>query len=210
MTLWSTPSNTRILIVDDERGIRDYIKDGLSLSGYQCSTAESASDATTALGKDAFDLVLLDINMPVRTGIEYLPELLSEHPDVAVVILTGQADLQTAIGAMREGAYDYLSKPVGLAELTMRVENTLSKRALVIENRMYEQRQEELVDELSTLLANRKREVASLIELFQSQVFQKNADPQEVEGLKESLTEFTSRLEGLATGVQKSTEKASS
>ena len=109
---------------------------------------------------------------------------------------------------MRGGAYDYISKPVGLAALTIRVENALSKRALLIENRMYEQRQDELVDELSTLLANRKREVESLIKLFQSQIVQKNADPQEYERFKESLTEFTSRLEGLATGVRKSSENS--
>ena len=90
-----------------------------------CATAQSASEATGILAEGRFDLVLLDINMPVMTGIEYLPRLLSAHPDLAVVILTGDADLQTTIGAMREGAYDYLSKPVGPAELTMRVENTL-------------------------------------------------------------------------------------
>ena len=60
------------------------------------------------------------------------------------------------------------------------------------------------VDELSTLLANRKLEVESLINLFQSQVFQKNVDPKEYAGLKESLTDFTSRLEALATGVKRS------
>ena len=148
-------------------------------------------------------MVLLDINMPVRTGIDYLPELVSEDPELAVVMLTGEADLQTAIGAMREGAYDYISKPVGLAELTIRVESALSKRALLIENRMYEQRQEELVEELTTLLANRKREVESLIKLFHSQTVRKDADPEEYEGLEESLTEFTSRLEGLASGVRR-------
>lgn len=199
-----TANSAKILIVDDEQGIRDYIKDGLGVSGYQCFTAESAAEAKTVLAQGTFDLVLLDIKMPVRTGIEYLPELLLDHPDIAVVILTGDSDLQTAIGAMREGAYDYLSKPLGLAELTMRVENMLSKRSLVIENRMYEQRQEELVDELSTLLANRKLEVESLINLFQSQVFQKNVDPKEYAGLRESLTDFTSRLEALATGVKRS------
>ena len=208
MTQGSAAGTTRILIVDDEPFIRDFIEDGLTRAGYQCSAAESASDAATVLKESKFDLVLLDINMPIKTGIEYLPELLSEHPDIAVVILTGEADLQTAIGAMRQGAYDYISKPVGLAPLTIRVENALSKRALLIENRMYEQRQEELVDELSTLLANRKREVESLIKLFQSQVVQKDSDPKEYDGLTKSLAEFTSRLERLATGARKSSENS--
>ena len=78
----------------------------------------------------------------------------------------------------------------------------------MIENRLYEERQEELVDELSSLLANRKREVDSLIKLFQSQIVQKDADPQEHDGLKSSLTEFTSRLEGLATRVRRSKENS--
>ena len=204
----SISSSARILTVDDEKFIREFITDGLTRAGYQCFAAQSAREASAVLGETMIDLVLLDINMPERTGIEYLPELLAEHPDVAVVILTGEADLRTVIGAMRDGAYDYISKPVGLAALTIRVENALSRRALVIENRMYEQRQEELVDELSTLLANRKREVDSLIKLFQSQIVHKDADPQEYEGLRASLTEFTSRLEGLATGVRRSKENS--
>ena len=208
MTQGSAASSNKILIVDDEPFIRDFLSDGLTRAGYQCSTADGAIEASSALTQGEFDLVLLDINMPTKTGIEYLPELLSQHPDIAVVMLTGDADLQTAIGAMRQGAYDYISKPVGLAPLTIRVKNALSKRALLIENRMYEQRQDELVDELSTLLANRKREVESLIKLFQSQIFQKNADPLEYERLKESLSEFTSRLEGLATGVKRSSESS--
>ena len=74
--------------------------------------------------------------------------------------------------------------------------------------RLYHTWQEELIEELSVLLANRKREVDSLIKLFQSQVVQKDADPQEYEGIKASLNEFTSRLEGLATGVKRSPEKS--
>ena len=91
MARGSIASSARILIVDDEPFIRDFIADGLTRAGYQCLAAGSASEAATVLREGRFELVLLDINMPVKTGIEYLPELLSEYSDAAVVMLTGEA-----------------------------------------------------------------------------------------------------------------------
>ena len=200
MTQESTDS-PRILTVDDDKGTRDIVTAGLTRAGYQCLGANGADEAAFTLKKDGFDLVLLDIMMPVKNGIEYLPELISEHPDIAVLMLTGEADVTLAVRAMRERAYDYLVKPVGLAELIIRVEHALSKRALLVENRGYQQRQEEVIDELNALLAQRQRELQALNKLFQSQMGQSEVAQRAYSQLKESLAEFTSQLEGLVTVV---------
>ena len=198
--------SARILTVDDNQGIRDVVTAGLTKAGYQCLEANSADEATRALKKDEFDLVLLDIVMPVKNGIDYLSELLSAHRDIAVVMLTGEADVTLAVRAMREGAYDYLVKPVSLAEMIIRVEHALSKRALRLENRGYRQKQEELINELKALLAQRQREVEALNKLFQSQVGQSEAAQQTYSQLRESLAEFSSQLGGLVTVVGMSSQ----
>jgi len=152
-------SAAQILAVDDEESIRNSLTAGLTKAGYWCEVAPSADEAASVLDKQEFDLVLLDINMPGRSGVEFLPELKSRWPDVAVVMLSGQTDMASAVQTMRDGAYDYIVKPIGLADLIIRIEGALSRRILVIENRTYEQRQEEMIDQLNALLAQRKREI---------------------------------------------------
>lgn len=124
-----------VLIVDDDANIRGFVTVGLTAAGYRVSAVQSAEEAELALALDPFDLVLLDTSMPVKSGMEYLPKLLSEHPDIAVVMLTEEADLQTAIQSMREGASDYISKPVGLADLMIHVKKAMSKRAWQLDNK---------------------------------------------------------------------------
>ena len=191
----------RILVVDDEQSIREMLKAGLSRAGYECATAQSAADAAELLEIEHYDLVLLDINMPGKTGIEFLPEIKEQHPDVAVMMLTGEADVSLAVRSMREGAYDYALKPVGLAELVIRIEHALSRRALVLENRAYKDRLEKLVDELNARLEQRKRELGALNKLFQSHIGQEQIAQSAFLQLQGALTHFSSELEGLATIV---------
>jgi len=124
-----------VLIVDDDANIRGFVTVGLTAAGYRVSAVQSAEEAELALALDPFDLVLLGTSMPVKSCMEYLPKLLSEHPDIAVVMLTEEADLQTAIQSMREGASDYISKPVGLADLMIHVKKAMSKRAWQLDNK---------------------------------------------------------------------------
>ena len=200
MTEEST-ATARILAVDDGKGIRDVVTDGLTRAGYRCLAVDSVAAAQDVLGEQAFDLLLLDIAMPVRSGMDYLPELISQHPDLAVVMLTGEADVATSVRAMREGAYDYILKPVGLADLIIRIEHALLKRSLRLESKEHQRKREELADELNTLLRERRREVEALDTLFQSEVGKSEAAQQAYSRLKESLAEFTSRLEGLVSVV---------
>ena len=148
-------AGARILAVDDEQYMRDLLQDGLSRAGYPCLTAESAAVAEETLRLQAIDMVLLDIVMPGKSGMELLREIKNQYPDIAVIMLTGETDVIVAVQAMRQGAYDYCIKPVGLAELIVRVEHAYASRTLVLENRTQRQQLERLVDELKARLDQR-------------------------------------------------------
>ena len=127
----------RILIVDDEAPLRDIFAKGLSRNGYSCDTAGSADEANNLLRVEEFDLVLLDISMPGKTGVSLLATLSKSFPDMAIIMVSGNDDLETATFAMRQGADDYLAKPVPISLLVYRIEKALLRRALVLENRAY-------------------------------------------------------------------------
>ena len=194
-------NSARILIVDDEEKIREMLQRGLTRAMYDCITAQSARQAAKLLEQEHFDLVLLDINMPGKSGMDYLPEITTQFPDIAVVMLTGYIDVATAVRAMREGAYDYATKPVTLAEIIIRTESALSRRALLLENREYHQRLERIVDELNQRLEQRKRELAALNNLFQSHVVQSETTHEAYSRLQQSLVSFNSELKDLASIV---------
>jgi len=196
------PENSaRILVVDDEENIREMLKRGLTRAMYECVTAHSVRQAEKILEQEQFDLVLLDINMPGRSGMDFLPEITAQFPDIAVVMLSGFNDITTAVRAMREGAYDYASKPVTLAELIIRTENALSRQSLRLENRVYHQRLEQMVDELNQRLEQRKRELAALNSLFQSHVGQNETTHEAYYQLQQSMVRFNSELKDLASIV---------
>ena len=97
----SGPVSARILAVDDEQYMRDLLQDGLSRAGYQCLTAENALVAEEMLRLQAIDMVLLDIIMPGKSGMELLREIKNQYPDIAVIMLTGVTDVTVAVQAMR-------------------------------------------------------------------------------------------------------------
>lgn len=193
-----TNGNVRILVVDDEESIRKLLERSLTQAHYQCTTAQSAEDAAEVLQREEFDLVFLDIRMPGKSGIEFLTEITAQHPDTAVVMLTGVAELSTAVQAMRGGAYDYATKPLNLAELVIRIEQTLSRRALVLEKRTYQRKLQAMVDELNALLEQRKREVKALNNLFDSHLRQSAEAQNTYTRLQNAMADFSSELEGLA------------
>ena len=126
--------SVRILVVDDEQPMRDVVAAGLTRAGYECATAESADQAAELLDQASFDLVLLDVNMPGKSGIEFLSDLRGSHPDLPVIMFTGEADADTAANAMREGATDYATKPAAIPELVTRIESAIEKRTVSSED----------------------------------------------------------------------------
>ncbi|MBP2680530.1 MAG: sigma-54-dependent transcriptional response regulator [Candidatus Krumholzibacteriota bacterium] len=124
----------KILIVDDDTSIRKVLGFILEESGYEVRSAESAAEALGAIEKGRPDLVLTDIKMPGMDGIALLKEIRKIDDAIAVIVLTAFGSVETAVEAMKNGASDYLTKPISRDELTLTVEKTLRIRALEEEN----------------------------------------------------------------------------
>ena len=142
-----TEKQKTILIVDDEEVIRRLLHQKLSGEGYRCEEAGSAKQALDRLRSNTIELVILDIKMPGKSGIELLPEIEAGYPDTAVIMATAITDTSTAIQCMKQGAYDYLTKPFDLDEVILSVVRALEKRRLELENRDYRQHLEQKVEE---------------------------------------------------------------
>ena len=141
-----TEKRDKILIIDDEEAIRRLIRSKLSAEGYKCEEASSAAQALDRLRDGEFGLVFLDIKMPGKSGIELLPEIKALYPDTAVIMATAMTEVSTAITCMRQGAYDYITKPLNLEELVLSAGRALEKRHLELENRDYQQHLEQKVE----------------------------------------------------------------
>jgi len=140
-------NKARILVVDDEARVREIISRKLADDGYHCLTAPDGNKALKLLKADQIDLVLLDINMPGKSGGTVLKEIRAKYPDTAVIMVTAIADAHTAISLMKSGAYDYVIKPVELNVLLVSLDRALEKRRLIIENRDYQLHLEQRIKE---------------------------------------------------------------
>jgi len=134
-TTSSPPEETpRVLVVDDERFIRDILADFLGMEGYSVRTAEDGVTALRELQKNRYDLVISDLKMPKMGGLDLLHEVSRHSPDTLTVIMTGFGTVETAIDAMKRGAYDYILKPFKVEEIIHIVQRGLEKRRLTAEN----------------------------------------------------------------------------
>jgi len=111
-----------LLIVDDEAAIRRVLCQKLSREGYRCEEADAAEQALNTLATSPIALVILDIKMPGKSGIELLPEIKSGYPDTAVIMATAVADIGIAIQCLKLGADDYICKPFNLDEVSLGVQ----------------------------------------------------------------------------------------
>jgi len=127
-------SQVNILVVDDEESMRDSCQQALSQDGNRVEAAEDGLTGLAILEKESFDLVILDLKMPGMSGMEVLKKIKEEDPEVVVVVITGYATIESAVEAMKEGAYDYIPKPFTPDSLRMIVERALEKRKLSLEN----------------------------------------------------------------------------
>ncbi len=130
----SQEERPRILVVDDEKVIRDLLADFLGMEGYYVRTAEDGTSALGELSKGHFDLVLSDLKMPKMGGIALLDEIGKTAPDALTVIMTGFGTVETAIDAMKRGAYDYVLKPFKLDEVVHVVQRGIEKQRMTAEN----------------------------------------------------------------------------
>jgi len=125
----------QILVVDDERRIVDNISLYLKREGFQTTGAYDGDEAVKIFEQQKFDLVLLDVSMPGMNGYEVMEHIFSIDEDVSVIIITGNASIESAIRALKIGAWDYLKKPFEYAELIKTVKNALSKKKLIADKK---------------------------------------------------------------------------
>jgi two-component system response regulator HydG len=124
----------RILVVDDELVIRESLQGWLKKSGYQVDTAEGGNAALTMLEKTPYDLLFLDIMMPVMSGIEVLEVVKEDYPHTLVVMITAYGSVETAVQAMKRGAIDYLMKPFDPDQLSLLTEKLMQQKKILDEN----------------------------------------------------------------------------
>jgi len=136
-----------LLIVDDEAAIRSLLRQKLSREGYLCKEATDAEQTLNMLATSPIALVILDIKMPGKSGIELLPEIKAGYPDTAVIMATAVNDINVAVECLKQGADDYICKPFNLEEVSLAVQRALDRRRLKLELKGYQQFLEEKVEE---------------------------------------------------------------
>lgn len=153
-------SPVKILVVDDQPNLSKAVAASLSKEGYRCRTANNVDDAWQLLQQDSFSLVLSDIKMPGRSGLELLAMTRRRFPEVAIVMITAIDDRATAIQALRNGAFGYIIKPFRRNELLIGVANALERRRLALESQEYERLLEAQVEDRTSQVRRREEEIA--------------------------------------------------
>src|SRR6266481_4469480 len=136
----------RLLIVDDEIEVRSVLRDLLG-DTYECAEAASAEEALTQLRETNYELVISDITMSGMTGLEMIPHVKVVSPDTVIVMISGMQTIESAINALRLGAFDYLMKPFDLRQAEAAVARALEHHELIVAKRRYENHLEELVEQ---------------------------------------------------------------
>jgi DNA-binding NtrC family response regulator len=125
----------RILVADDEKNIREGLREALALDGYEVVTAADGQEALEEVTRGEVDLLITDLKMPRLSGEELLKSVTAQLPTMPVIILTGHGTIESAVQAMHDGAYDFLTKPVNLDRLSLLVKRALTSREMAVQNR---------------------------------------------------------------------------
>ncbi|HVN77751.1 MAG TPA: sigma-54 dependent transcriptional regulator, partial [Terriglobia bacterium] len=140
----SENKDIRILIVDDELIVRQSLQSWFQEEGYSVDTVESGKEALEKLTQSEWDIFLLDIKMPGMDGLELQQKIKEIHPSASIIIMTAYASVETAVEAMKQGAYDYIVKPFDPDDLEHLIRNATERRQLVSENVRLREKIEEL------------------------------------------------------------------
>lgn len=141
----------KILIVDDDKAIADVLKEYLANAERPVDVCYNGLDAKETIQNARYDLIITDMVMPGLSGLDVLRCAKKANPDAVVIIITGYASLETAIAAVREGAYDYIRKPFKLDEIRITVEKAIEKIRVIRENRFLLKKLKDTQDELVIL-----------------------------------------------------------
>lgn len=127
---------SNILIIDDERAIRKTLGEILSYEGYKIEEASDGEEGLKKFREKVFDVVLCDIKMPKLDGIEFLDKAREANPDIPIIMISGHGTIETAVEAVKKGAFDYISKPPDLNRLLITLRNAMDKTSLVTETKV--------------------------------------------------------------------------
>lgn len=130
----------KILVIDDEKSIRNTLKDILGFEGYQVELAENGKAGIAAVQSNDFDIILCDIKMPEIDGLEVLEQIRKIKPESTVVMISGHGTIDTAVEAIKKGAFDFIEKPLDLNRLLITIRNASDKTALVKETQILKQK----------------------------------------------------------------------
>jgi len=143
----------KILVIDDEKAIRRSIKEILEFEGHKVEEAEEGMMALNMSLKNNYDIILSDIKMPKLDGIELLQKLIESNIQSTIIIMSGHGTIETAVDAVKKGAYDYLAKPIDLNRLLVCVRNALEKGELVTETKVLKKKITKAIDMIGDSLA---------------------------------------------------------
>lgn len=135
-------TTARVLLVDDEEDFLKMLSERLKLRGLQVNTSISGEGALDKVQEQAFDAIILDLSMPGMDGIETLKGIKKAHPDAEIIILTGHGSIKSGITAMKEGACDFLEKPVSMEQLLGKIDEAKSRRLLVLQKQSQQELQQ--------------------------------------------------------------------
>ncbi|MDQ6845029.1 MAG: sigma-54 dependent transcriptional regulator [Bacteroidota bacterium] len=135
-----------ILIIDDEKSIRKTLNEILSFEGYKIDEAADGEEGLKKFREKNYDLVLCDIKMPKLDGIEFLEKAKEINDDVPIIIISGHGNIETAVEAVKKGAYDYISKPPDLNRMLITLRNAMDRTTLVAETRVLKRRMSKVQD----------------------------------------------------------------
>jgi two-component system nitrogen regulation response regulator NtrX len=137
---------SNILIVDDEKAIRKTLSEILSYEGYRIDEAGDGEEGIRKFRDKEYDVILCDIKMPKMDGIEFLDKAKELNPDIPIIMISGHGTIETAVEAVKKGAYDYISKPPDLNRLLITIRNAMDKTSLVAETKVLKRKVSKVQD----------------------------------------------------------------
>ncbi len=194
--------NTKVLVVDDEPSLRATLEKLMRSEGHEPVVAEDGQQALQRISEREFDVVLLDYRRPGLSGMDVLRRLHDDFPETSVIMVTAVADMATAIEAMQLGAYDYITKPFDLDDVSHTVRRALERRRLLLEKKDYQASLEREVAEKTAHLQQKIQELDALNALIQSRLNQVFATKDTYERAAKEISALEQQLEELAEAVK--------
>src|SRR5574337_1053367 len=127
----------KVLVVDDDTLGREYLCETLMRGGYEVVSASDGLQAITQVGKEGYDLIFLDMKMPGMCGMEVLERVKTISPETVVILMTAYGTIETAVEAMKKGAYDYIIKPFSPDQIELLISRINERQKLIVENRYW-------------------------------------------------------------------------